>query len=88
MVLGKLLTLALVAWNAALFSGSKRSDFIESMAQAVPADARQDMRTIIEEMIQRKEAHFASHKRMIVDYQITMTPSGPNLAVISTLDIA
>jgi len=86
--LRKLLTLALVAWNAALFSGSKRSDFIQRMAQSFPPESRQDFHSIIQEMIKRKEAHFASNKRTILDYQVTMTPSGPHLVVLSTLDTA
>jgi hypothetical protein len=85
--LHKLLTVALVAWNAALHSGKKRTEFIEEMVQAVPPDARPAMKAIVEEMIQRKEAHFAGNKRVILDYQLTMTPTGPHLAVISTPDM-
>jgi hypothetical protein len=82
----KLLTVGLVAWNAALLSGSKRNEFIEQMAHTLPADVRQDMRSIVEEMIRRKEAHFARNRRTIFSYELTMTPSGPHLTVLSTLD--
>jgi hypothetical protein len=81
----KVLTVGLVAWNAALLSGSKREQFLQDMVQAVPAEVRGDMRSIVEEMIRRKETHFADNKRTIIDYQLTMTPSGPHVAVISTL---
>ena len=81
----KLLTVGLVAWNAALLSGSKREQFLQDMVQALPAEVRADMRSIVEEMIRRKETHFAANKRAIIDYQLTMTPSGPHLSVISSL---
>jgi hypothetical protein len=75
----------LVAWNAALMAGDKRERFLQDMVQAVPPEVRGDMRSIVEEMIRRKETHFAANKRAIIDYQLTMTPSGPHVAVISTL---
>jgi hypothetical protein len=82
--LHKLLTVALVAWNAALYSGKERTEFVEKMVAAVLPEARPELRAIVEEMIQRKEAHFAGIRRMIIDYKITTTPTGPHLAVIST----
>ncbi len=84
--LQKLLSVAVIAWNAALFAGRKRDEFIQQMVEGVPPAVRPDLRAIIEEMIQRKVTHFASNKRMIFDYQVTMAPSGPHLAVVSTLD--
>src|SRR5207244_2124029 len=57
--LEKLLLLATVAWNAALFPDSKRNGFIQDMVETVAPEARQDMRSIVEEMIQRKETYFA-----------------------------
>jgi hypothetical protein len=83
--LRKLLSLAIVAWNAALYSGSKRKEFIERMLEVVPPMVRQDMKAIIEEMIQRKEKDFASNQRMVVDYHLAMTTQGPHLSVASTL---
>jgi hypothetical protein len=82
----KLLTVAVIAWNAALHSGSQRDEFIQDMVRAVPPEVRPDMRAIIEEMIQRKVSRFASNKRMIIDYRLTTTQAGPHLSVISTLD--
>lgn len=83
--LSKLLSLAIVAWNAALFSGTERKEFIERMLKVVPPIVRQDMRAIIEEMMQRKEKHFASNKRMIVSFQLIMTREEPYLSVASIL---
>lgn len=83
--LQKLLTLGLVAWNGALLSGPEREVFIQDMAQALPPEARPDMRSIVEEMIRRKETYFAGNKRAILNYELTMTPAGPHVAVISSL---
>lgn len=81
----KLVTVGLIAWNAALMPGNERELFLQDMVQEVPPEVRQDMRSIVDEMIRRKETHFAGNKRAIIGYQITMTPSGPHLSVISTL---
>jgi hypothetical protein len=86
--LGKLVTVGVVAWNAALESGSKRQEFIDHMVEAVPPEARPAMRGIIAELIQRKLAYFAGNRRAIVDYQLSMTPQGPHLSVVSTMDLA
>jgi hypothetical protein len=82
----KLVTVGLVAWNAALMSGRARDDFIEKMAKAVPPELRPEMREIVDEMVRRKEAHFANIRRTIVSFDVTMTPSGPHLSVLSTLN--
>src|SRR4051794_28130926 len=49
----KLLTVALIAWNASLLSGGEREGFIRDMVAAVPPEARESMRAIIAEMMQR-----------------------------------
>lgn len=81
----KLLSVAVIAWNAALYTGKRRSDFIEKMVQAVPPEVRPDMRAVVQELTQRKETYFAENRRMIVDFQFTMQPTGPYLNVVSTL---
>ncbi len=50
----------------------------------MPPDVRRDGQAILEERIQRKLRHFAGNRRLIVDYKLTQTPTGPHLAVIST----
>jgi hypothetical protein len=83
--LRKLLSLAVVAWNAALVSGSTRRAFIESVLEVVPPRVHQEMRALLEEMIHRKEQHFATIQRRIVDFHVTMTREGPHVSVASTL---
>ena len=83
--LQKLLSVAVIAWNAALMPGGKRDDFLQDMEQAVPAEVRQDMRSIVLDLVRRKLAHFADIQRTIISYELTMTPDGPHLSVLSTL---
>lgn len=82
--LRKLLSIAIVAWNAALLKGSKRDEWMQRLSETVPPEARQVFRVILEEMIRRKESHFAGNQRMILDYDLTMGPAVPRLSVTST----
>lgn len=82
--LNKLLGVAVIAWNAALLPGNERKEIIENAVKVAPPEIRQDMKAIVEEMIQRKETHFAHNKRMIMNYQVTMTKEGPHVTVLST----
>jgi hypothetical protein len=80
----KLLSVGIVAWNAAVVSGSERENLIQSTLKAVPPEVRADLRTVLDEMVRRKEAHFASNRRMVISYDLSMTPTGPYLQVLST----
>jgi len=80
----KLIGLGAVAWNAAFYSGGEREQFLQEMMATIPPEARQAMRALVDEMIRRKETYFAGNTRVIVDYQVTMTPNGPHLSVMST----
>jgi hypothetical protein len=82
--LTKLVGVAVIAWNAALVAGNERKELIENAVKVAPPEIRQDMKTIVEEMIQRKETHFAHNKRMVMNYQVTMTKEGPHVTVLST----
>ncbi len=82
--LNKLLGVTVIAWNAALLPGNERKEIIENAVKVAPPEIRQDMKAIVEEMIQRKETHFAHNKRMIMNYKVTMTKEGPHVTVLST----
>lgn len=81
----KLITLALVAWNAALAPPENRDVLLRDTLEAVPPDTREGLKVILGELMRRKWSHFADNKRVIFDYQLTMTPSGPYLQVVSML---
>jgi hypothetical protein len=84
--LRKLLSVACIAWNAALVSGAEREEMLRDMAKTLPPDTAQGLRSIIDGMIRRKEVYFARYKRFIIDFQLTSSPTGPHLLVASTVE--
>src|SRR5262245_59914842 len=52
--LNELLSLATVAWNAALVPRAERDAFIRPCLEAVPPEVRPDVQAFLEEMIRRK----------------------------------
>ena len=82
----KLLTTSIAAWNVMLFSEKDRSSRLDELLATLPRNVRKDGKQIIEELMVRKERFFSRYKRMIVDFQVTDTPSGWHLSVMSTAD--
>lgn len=83
--LRKLLTIASVAWNAALVPPAEREALLRSTEDRLPPDLRADYRAILEPLILRKQEHFSDNTRSIVDFELTMEQAGPYLRVMSTL---
>ncbi|HZU35784.1 MAG TPA: hypothetical protein VFA18_07745 [Gemmataceae bacterium] len=85
----KLLSLGTIAWNAALVSGSEREDLLNSMLSEMPAEIRDDARSILLELVHRKETYFADNQRFILDFQLVPGAGGePRLNVISSMPTA
>lgn len=84
--LRKLLSIALVAWNASLVPPAEGEQLLRETTKTIPPDARRDYLSIVAEMMQRKLTHFAGNTRFIIDYHLTMRPSGPYLEVMSTFE--
>jgi hypothetical protein len=82
----KLLTMAVTAWNVALFPVQERKAHIEEVLEAVPEQVRADGRAIINELIERKDRYFSEYRRMIMDYEVTDTGDSYHLVVLSTPD--
>jgi len=80
----KLLTVACVAWNAALLPPTEREKMIRESEKTLPAGMRQDYRAILDPLIERKEEQFAENTRAILSFELTMRPTGPYLEVMST----
>jgi hypothetical protein len=81
----KLLNMGIMAWNIALASRGEREEHLRPLIQAAPPDGRAVLRAFVDELIARKDAHFASNKRMILGFELTPLPTGPYLNVLSTL---
>jgi hypothetical protein len=85
----KLLTLALLAWNAALLPEDRRRAMIDEtlgagFSRASGAD-RSQAREFVEVMVRRKEEHFAANQRAIISFELTDTGDDYHLSVASTL---
>ncbi len=80
-----LLMLGIIAWNAAIQGGDEGQALVQDTAATMPEDLRDDFLLLIDNLIARKEAHFADIKRFIIDYKLTWDPVNPHIAIISTL---
>jgi hypothetical protein len=81
----RLVALAVVAWNAAIREGSERAQLLQAVLKTIGAEDQEDFLTFIDELIQRKERHFAQNRRSIIDCEVTEAEHGYYIAVVSTL---
>lgn len=82
--LNNLLTMAMVAWNAANLPSDKAADLVEGCLQELPGRLRADGLAVIQTLMERKKTHFSGNRRAIVDFHLTMTPKGPHVHVVSS----
>lgn len=86
--LRRLLTLAVLAWDAALLPEEERPRMIGEVFQALPLDEelRTGLRGIVDELIERKERCFSQYKRPIVDFELQDRGRDYHLIVVSFLE--
>lgn len=82
--LRKLLTLAGLAWNTALFPKEERAKMLDDGLATLPPEARPGLKAFVEEMIKRKDQHFSEIRRAVVDFEVHTTKDGFYLNVAST----
>jgi hypothetical protein len=83
-----LVATACIAWNTALLPEAEWSPAINKLVSelgAVPDEFRQDMLSIIMEMIKRKLELFPDNHRQVVNFKVTETKQNYHLAIASTL---
>lgn len=83
----KLLTLGMAAWNASLLPADEQTALIDRVvgtAQISDSDAA-FMRSFLQKLIDRKEAHYPTIRRFIINFVLTDTGDGFHLSVISSL---
>jgi hypothetical protein len=84
----KLVSLALLAWNASLMEGLERQAFIAKARQTILSSAgtgwAKELDQLLTSLIQRKARYFADNKRMIIDFRVSETKDEFRLAIIST----
>jgi hypothetical protein len=85
----KLLTVAMVAWNATLLSKEERQKMIDQVIGALPQDdpqLQEDTGAIMADLIERKERRFAQNRRTIVDFELVGRGKDFHVSVISTAE--
>jgi hypothetical protein len=84
----KLVSLALVAWNASLMEGAERQALIDKARETILSSAgnkwAKDLDQMLTMLIKRKERYFADNTRMIIDFCVSETKDEFRLAIIST----
>ena len=85
----KLLTLAIVAWNASLLPEEEQQDMIDTISdEALPLadeELKAGLKEITRMLIARKKKYFSEYARTILEFELTDTRGGHYLAVVSTL---
>ena len=85
-----LLMMAIMAWNASLYSDGEGQDMIDRVLQkatsAAPEELRTDLREIMSALIARRRRDFSEYTRAIVDFELTDTGKGYRLLVASTIE--
>ncbi len=84
--LKKTVAIAALAWNAGFMSKKERSQCVQDITEPLPQDLRPGFAALFERMIDWKLTRYASNTRMILNFDVSMTPEGPHLDVISSLE--
>jgi hypothetical protein len=86
----KLLTLAVMAWNASFLPEKEQQDMINRVLDAgIPTgteELKAGLKEIVNMLIVRKKVYFSEYTRKIVDYELTDRGRDYHLAVASTLE--
>lgn len=85
----RLLTLAVMAWNASLFPKEEQQDMVDKILnEGIPEadeELKEELKEILSELISRKQRYFSEYKRMIIDFNFKNIGGKYHLSVASTL---
>ena len=82
--LRNLIAAGTLAWNTAMLPPESRGKILDGAIHDAISEGAEEFREILSEMIERKRRYFARFTRFILNYQLTMTPDGPHLTVLSS----
>jgi hypothetical protein len=86
-ILDRLVTTAVLAWNASLLPEEKRAEFLDEAGRAVFAeDGRQaadDFRSAMCDLVKRKQRLFSKDERIVVNYEFRTEHGRDKLVVAS-----
>jgi hypothetical protein len=85
----KLLAIAVFAWNLTLMPEDQQQQeldkIVTELAKGQGRQMKQDIREILEEMMERKRQFFAQHQRYILDFELRERRNDFHLSVVSSL---
>lgn len=85
----KLLTLAVMAWNASFLPEKEHQDMIDRVLDAGIPTGTEELKTglkdIVNMLIARKKVYYSEYTRKIIDFELTDTGRDYRLSVASTL---
>lgn len=86
--LGKLLMIAVAAWNMSLLPEEEQRAMLDDLAKALPSDKKTQtgFREIVASLIARKKVHFAEYDRFIIEFDITDQGDEYYVTVASTAE--
>jgi len=86
----KLLTLAVMAWNASFLPEKEQQEMIDRVLdKGIPTgteELKAGLKKIVNELIVRKKIYFSEYTRRIIDFEVTDMGRDYHLAVASTLE--
>jgi hypothetical protein len=86
----KLLTLAVMAWNASFLPEKEQQEMIDRVLdKGIPTGTEElkvGLKGIVNELIVRKRIYFSEYTRRIIDFEVTDRGRDYHLAVASTLE--
>jgi hypothetical protein len=83
--LRKIITLAILAWNASMLPDDKAKDMVEKIVDNQPlSKSDHDMMiSVVKNLIERKKKYFAQYTRDILDYELIETEDEFRLSIVS-----
>jgi hypothetical protein len=88
----RLVSTAVMAWNASLMPEDERTEFLDEAARAVLAgsgkQAMDEFMSVVRDLIERKQRLFSGDERIVVSYQFRAVRGGTQLAVASARDVS
>jgi hypothetical protein len=88
MVPKALLEIAIIIWNASFMPQEMQRKALEDVVNVIPKEnleARHEMFSMVNMLLERKQRYFSQNKRLIMDYHITESAHSIYLDVMSTV---
>jgi hypothetical protein len=83
----KLVTVAIIAWNASLLPEDKARAMIDRVLDNLPLAEGEHTMDVIKQLMERKKRYFADYKRPVMDFQLTEDEDEFHLSVASLASV-